>query len=125
MLILDAGENHFDARNLYPGIFDVFLKTFLVPNDTDFLFGSEYVKFGTAPAVRPSRPLSSEPILFLAPSPMEWQAWHCLNTFAPFSTSCAKPVAISAVINAAAATNFFIGVSPYGNGICLPDKAEV
>src|SRR5665811_263721 len=73
------------------------------------------LKFGTTPALRPSRPLSSGPILFFAPGPIEWHTWHFLNTFAPFLTSCAKLAPVDVAINTAAAINFFISVSPFGH----------
>ena len=39
--------------------------------------------------------------------------WHCLNTVAPFSMSCAKPTPVDVAINMAAAINFFINASPF------------
>ena len=39
------------------------------------------------PDLRPSSPFSSGPTLFLAPSPIAWQAMHLRNDFSPSATS--------------------------------------
>src|SRR5690348_14765331 len=44
-LLLDSGENHFDARNLGLGILDIFLELLLVPGNTGILHG---VRIGIA-----------------------------------------------------------------------------
>src|ERR1700756_3828978 len=41
------------------------------------------------PDLRPSMPLSTGPTLFLAPSPIAWQARHLLNDVLPAAASCA------------------------------------
>src|SRR6516165_8601418 len=78
----------------------------------EFLLASEYSKFGTVPALRPSRPLSTGPILFCAPGPIPWQARQMLNTVFPFCASCAKAGTDETTIKAAAAIDFFIMVFP-------------
>src|SRR5882757_11403304 len=42
------------------------------------------------PDLRPSNPLSCGPTLFLAPSPIAWQAKHLLNDVLPAAASCAS-----------------------------------
>src|SRR5689334_714438 len=55
------------------------------------------------PEWRPSRPLSTGPTLFLAPSPMAWQARHLLNEVLPAAASCAS--ALEAVASEVMATS--------------------
>src|SRR6478609_9264383 len=48
------------------------------------------------PDLRPSSPFSAGPALFLAPSPIAWQARHLLNEVLPAAASCASaPVAVA------------------------------
>src|SRR5688572_15038780 len=42
------------------------------------------------PDLRPSSPFNSGPTLFLAPSPIAWQARHLLNEVLPAAASCAS-----------------------------------
>src|SRR5262249_1777862 len=60
------------------------------------------------PAWRPSRPLSSGPTLFFAPSPTEWQGRHFLNDCSPAATSCAEAAAVEAASANAARTTGLI-----------------
>src|SRR5882724_12856131 len=60
------------------------------------------------PDLRPSRPLSTGPTLFLAPSPTEWQGRHFLNEFSPAATSCARAPADEPTTMTAANTKCFI-----------------
>jgi hypothetical protein len=42
LIVLDAGENHFRARDFSLGILDVFLECRLIPTMPEFLLASEY-----------------------------------------------------------------------------------
>ena len=42
LIILDAGESHFRARDFSLGILDVFLEGRLIPDDARILLASEY-----------------------------------------------------------------------------------
>ena len=55
------------------------------------------------PDLRPSRPLSSGPTLFLAPSPIAWQARHLLNDDLPAAASCASAADAAADLETAEA----------------------
>ena len=79
-LVLDAGEDHLGAGNLAARILDVFEEHVLVPGDAGILVGLGIaVTRRCVPDLRPSRPLSTGPTLFLAPSPTAWQGRHFLN----------------------------------------------
>src|SRR5215510_13316208 len=66
------------------------------------------------PDLRPSRPLSTGPTLFLAPSPTAWQARHLLNDVLPASASCASALeaaVVAAITNSVLKVSFFMGYS--------------
>src|SRR5215813_3059691 len=76
------------------------------------------------PEWRPSRPLSTGPTLFLAPSPMAWQARHLLNEVFPASASCAS--ALEAAVNEVTTTSAFkIGVFMWCSSSLFPDGGAV
>ena len=66
------------------------------------------------PDLRPSSPFSSGPTLFLAPSPIAWQARHLLNEVLPAAASCASApdaAAMAAMTIRALKVGFFMGCS--------------
>src|SRR5215510_7923006 len=68
------------------------------------------------PDLRPSRPLSTGPTLFLAPSPTAWQARHLLNDVLPASASCAsalEAVAIEVTATSALKVSIFMSSSSF------------
>src|SRR4029078_5625311 len=75
-VVLDASENHSGFRNFCGRISDVLLKTSLIPGDAGTPVGLGVAEILGGPALRPSSPLSSGPILFLASAPTEWHGRH-------------------------------------------------
>src|SRR6266581_9206611 len=78
------------------------------------------------PDLRPSIPFNSGPTLFLAPSPMAWQARHLLNDDLPAAASCAiavEAVAVTVRIISAPKVSFFIGCSSSLPWWVLPDQS--
>src|SRR5258708_7248116 len=68
-------------------------------------------------------PLSSGPTLFLAPSPIAWQARHLLNEVLPAAASCASApdaAAIEVRTISAPKFNFVMGCSSF-----FPDRGAV
>src|SRR6266852_385368 len=78
------------------------------------LLASEYAKFSALPDLRPSRPLSSGPTLFLASAPTAWQGRHFLKDVSPAATSWAWAFAPDTT-KAAATTKILIMHLLYGN----------
>src|SRR5437868_12994281 len=60
------------------------------------------------PEWRPSRPLSTGPTLFFAPSPTAWHARHFLNDCSPAATSCAATAPVDAATMITAIAIVFI-----------------
>src|ERR1700722_8708969 len=60
------------------------------------------------PHLRPSIPFSSGPILFWAPTPMEWQARHLRNDVSPAPTSCASAADVDRLNSIAPIQNSFV-----------------
>src|SRR6202035_3699593 len=63
LIVLDAGENHFGARNLGFGVFDVFLETGLVPDDAGILVGVGVAEVRNGPRFAPVEPVEFGPDL--------------------------------------------------------------
>src|SRR5665647_669727 len=64
-------------------------------------------------------PLSSGPTLFLAPSPIAWQAMHLLKEVLPAAASCASAAvaaADDAMTTSALRVSFFMGCSSWLRG---------
>src|ERR1700694_5801388 len=87
------------------------------------------------PDLRPSRPLSTGPTLFLAPSPTAWQGRHFLNEFSPAARSWLNAACVIAARIPPAASKSFMssrsfavckrtwsGPPPADNAVPLPPE---
>ena len=114
LLVLDAGEHHLGAGDLRLRVLDVFEELILVPGDAGILVGLGIgIPFDGA-GLTAVDPFSSGPTLFLAPSPIAWQARHLLKEVLPAAASCASAldaVAIEAMTIRALEVGFFMGCS--------------